>query len=113
MGSDSYDLADERYPLPTWAQHFVVRVDHSPARWKWPAAHGLTAAEALLLLLEGLGDRRGDGLTDGSGSQEAQDGCAGHATNDNDDGPDAGCATVCGQDGTPPWLSWPVLTLPV
>jgi hypothetical protein len=32
-GSDSYDLADERYPLPAWAQHFVVRVDHSLARW--------------------------------------------------------------------------------
>src|SRR5436305_14170580 len=33
VGSDSYDLADERYLLPAWAQHFVVRVDHSLARW--------------------------------------------------------------------------------
>jgi hypothetical protein len=33
VGSDSYDLADERHPLPAWAQHFVVRVDHSLARW--------------------------------------------------------------------------------
>jgi hypothetical protein len=28
------------------------------------------------------------------------------------DDPDDGCATVCGQDGTPPWLSWPLLSLP-
>jgi hypothetical protein len=28
-----YDVADERYPLPAWVQRFVVRVDHSPARW--------------------------------------------------------------------------------
>jgi hypothetical protein len=25
-------LAHERYSLPAWAQHFVARVDHSPAR---------------------------------------------------------------------------------
>jgi hypothetical protein len=33
VGSDGYAQADERYPLPAWAQHCVVRVDHSLARW--------------------------------------------------------------------------------
>jgi hypothetical protein len=94
VDSDSYALADERYPLPAWAQLFIARVDHAPARWKRPAAQGLTAAEALRLL-EGLCASRLDGLTNWTGRQEAQDGCAGH-----------------NQDGaTPPWL-WPLLSLP-
>jgi hypothetical protein len=33
VGSDSYILAGARYPLAAWAQHFVARVDHAPARW--------------------------------------------------------------------------------
>ena len=114
MDSDSYTLAGARYPLPAWAQLFIARVDHSPARWKRPATQGITAAEALLLL-EGLGDNRGDGI----GRQGAQGGCAGHGTKDGGqegphtgDGPADGCARVCGQDGTPPWLSWPLLSLP-
>jgi hypothetical protein len=118
VASDSYALADARYPLPAWAQHFVVRVDYVPARWKRPATRGITAAEALLLL-EGLCDSRVEWLTDRIGSQEAQDGCAGHATKDDGphartgDGPDDGGAAVCGQDGaSPPWLSWPRLSLP-
>jgi Homeodomain-like domain len=67
VGTDGYDVADERYPLPAWAQHFVVRVDHSPARWKRPATRGITAAEALLLL-EGLCASRLDRLTAWIGS---------------------------------------------
>jgi hypothetical protein len=74
----------------------------------------ITAAEALLLL-EGLCDNGGDGID----RQEALDGCAGEVTQDDGqegphtgDDPDDGCATVCGQDGTPPWLSWPLLSLP-
>jgi hypothetical protein len=70
VGSDSYDVAHQRYPLPAWAQRFVARVDHAPAHWKRPATQGLTAAEALRLL-EGLSEGRGDG----SGRQEGQDGC--------------------------------------
>lgn len=31
MASDSYALADVRYPLPPWAQLFVARVDHAPS----------------------------------------------------------------------------------
>ena len=112
--SDSYTLAGTRYPLPAWAQLFVARVDHAPAHWKRPATGGITAAEALLLL-EGLGDSRGDGI----GRQEMQDGRAGEVTRDDGqhgphtgDGPDDGGAAVCGQDGaTPPWLSWPRLIL--
>ncbi|HKC74571.1 MAG TPA: hypothetical protein VKF37_10270 [Chloroflexota bacterium] len=73
MDSDSYTLAGARYPLPAWAQLFIARVDHSPARWKRPAAHGITAAEALRLL-EGLCASKLDGLTDWIGSQEAPDG---------------------------------------
>ena len=76
-----YDLADKRYPLPAWAQHFVVRVDHSPARWGRPATRGLTTAEAMTLL-EDLCDSSASWLTDWIGSQEAQDGWAGHATRD-------------------------------
>ena len=75
VGTDGYDLADESYPLPAWAQHFVVRVDHSPTRWKRPAARGITAAEALLLL-EDLCASRVDWLSDWMGRQEAQDGSA-------------------------------------
>jgi hypothetical protein len=96
---DSYAVDDERYPLPAWAQYFVARVDHTPASWKPPAAQGLTAAEALRLL-EGLCASRLDRLTDWGGSQEAPDGGAGHGTKDD------------GQDGAPPWRSWPLLTLP-
>ena len=66
---DSYAVADTRYPLPTWAQYFVARVDHAPARWKRPPAQGLTAAEALRLL-EGLCASRLDRLTDWVGSEE-------------------------------------------
>jgi hypothetical protein len=82
-------------------------------------APGLTAAEALRLL-EGLCASRLDGLTDWGGSEEAPDSAAGPATQDAGQqgpptgaGPVDGGATVRGQDGTPPWLSWPVLTLPV
>ena len=119
MDSDSYTLAGARYPLPAWAQLFIARVDHSPARWKRPAAQGLTAAEALRLL-EGLCASKLDGLTDWIGSQEAPSGSTGPAPGDDGQegpptgaGPDDGGAAVCGQDSTPPWLSWPVLTLPV
>jgi hypothetical protein len=85
VGSDSYAQADERYPLPAWAQHCVVRVDHSPARWKRPATPGITAAEALLL--EGLCDSRVDWI----GRQEAQDGSAGDVTReDGQEGPHTG-----------------------
>jgi hypothetical protein len=110
VASDSYSLADARYPLPAWAQHFVVRVDHSPARWKRPAAQGLTAAEALRLL-EGLCASRLDRLPDWIGSQEAQGGSAGPAPRD--DGkqvPPTGAGRVDG-GATPPWM-WPLLSLP-
>jgi hypothetical protein len=116
--SDSYSLADERYPLPPWAQLFVARVDHSSARWKRPATHGITAAEALRLL-EGLCASRLDRLPDWVGSEEAQGGSPGDATKDDgQDGPHTGAgpvdggAAVGGQDSeTPPWL-WPLLSLP-
>jgi hypothetical protein len=114
---DSYAVADTRYPLPAWAQYFVARVDHAPARWKRPAAQGITVAEALLL--EGLCASRLDRLTSWVGSQEAPDGGAGPATMDDGQGgphtgagPVDGGTAVCGQDdATPPWL-WPLLSLP-
>jgi hypothetical protein len=101
VARDSYAVVDARYPLPAWAQYFVARVDYAPARWKRPAAQGLTAAEALRLL-EGLCASRLDRLTDAVGSQEAADGGAGPAPRD--DGADDGGAT-------PPWM-WPLLSLP-
>jgi hypothetical protein len=118
-GSVSIPLGPRaRGPRAEDPQYFVARVDHAPARWKRPAAQGLTAAEALLLL-EGLCDNRVDWLTDWVGRQEVEDGCTGHATRDDGqegpppgDDPAAGCASVCGQDGTPPWRSWPLLALP-
>jgi hypothetical protein len=67
VGREDYALAHERYQLPAWAQRFVARVDHAPARWKRPATRGITAAEALMLL-EGLCDTRVDRLTDWVGS---------------------------------------------
>ena len=99
VGQEDYTLAQERYPLPAWARLFVARVDHAPARGTQPATGGISAAQALRML---------DGLGEG---QEGQDGGAGHAPTGA--GPDDGGATVRGQDGTPPWLSWPVLTVPV
>ena len=107
---DSYALADECYPLPAWAQYFVARVDHTPARWKRPAAQGLTAAEALRLL-EGLCASRLDRLTDWIGSQEAPDGGAGTAPRDDgQEGPPTGGGPDNG-GATPPWM-WPLLSLP-
>jgi hypothetical protein len=128
VASDSYSLADARYPLPAWAQHFVVRVDHSPARWKRPAAQGISASQALRLL-DGLDEGRGDWRGDESVRQEGQDGCAGHAAGDGasprglrhhgghgphtGDGPVDG-GTIGAPDGTAlRCLSWPRLTLPV
>ena len=112
---DRYTLGRARYPLPRWARRFVMRVDHAPAYWQRPATRGITAAEALLLL-EDLCDNGGDGIA----RQEGQDGGAGHATRDDGlhsphpgDDPAAGGAAVCGPDGTPPWRSWPLLTLPL
>jgi hypothetical protein len=83
-----------------------------PAYWKRPATQGLTAAEALRLL-EGLCASRPDGLTNWTGRQEAQNGCAGHVTKDDrQDGPVDGGAAVCGQaTAPPPWLSWPLFVL--
>jgi hypothetical protein len=114
VGREDYTLAHERYLLPGWAARFVARVDHAPAHWKRPATQGITAAEALRLL-EGLDDNGGDG----SGRQEAQDGCAGHAPRDDGrHGPHTGTGAVDGgptvgvPDGALPWLSWPLLTLP-
>ena len=114
VGREDYTLAHERYLLPGWAARFVARVDHAPAHWKRPATQGITAAEALRLL-EGLGDNEGDRI----GRQEAPDGGAGEVTRDDGqegphpgDDPDDGGATVWEQDGTLPWLSWPVLSLP-
>ena len=95
VGSASYELAGERYPVPAWAQYFVARVDHAPGRWKRLAAQGLTVAEALRLL-EGLCASRLDGLTGW------MDG----------DGPVDGGAAACGQDGVPPPWLWPLLSLP-
>jgi hypothetical protein len=57
---DVHLAGHERYPLPAWAQRFVTRVDHSPVRCGQPAARGITAAEAQLLL-DCLCDSRGDG----------------------------------------------------
>jgi hypothetical protein len=118
VDSDSYTLAGARYPLPAWAQLFIARVDHSPARWKRPAAHGITAAEALRLL-EGLCASKLDGLTDWIGSQEAPDGSAGPAPRDaGQEGPPTGAGPVDGgaavgdQDGVPPPWRWPLLSLP-
>jgi hypothetical protein len=116
VGSASYELAGGRYPLPAWAQYFVARVHHAPARWKRPPAQGLTAADALRLL-EGLCASRLDGLTDWGGSQEAPDGCAGPAPlDDGQEGPPTGAGpddggAVGGQEDAPPWL-WPLLSLP-
>jgi hypothetical protein len=118
VDSDSYTLAGARYPLPAWAQLFIARVDHSPARWKRPAAHGITAAEALRLL-EGLCASRLDQLRDWVGRQEAPDVGAGPATKDDgQDGPHTGAgpvdggAAACGQHGVPPPWLWPLLSLP-
>ena len=118
MASDSYALADVRYPLPPWAQLFVARVDHAPARWKRPAAQGITAAEALRLL-EGLCVSRLDRLTAWGGSEEAPDSAAGPATQDaGQQGPPTGAgavdggAAVGGQDGAPPPWLWPLLSHP-
>jgi hypothetical protein len=110
VDSDSYAVADVRYPLPTWAQYFVARVDHTPARWRRPAAQGLTAAEALRLL-EGLCVSRLDRLTSWVGSQEAPDSAAGPATQDaGQEGPPTGAGPDDG-GATPPWM-WPLLSLP-
>jgi hypothetical protein len=107
---DSYSLAGARYPLPAWAQLFVARVDHAPARWQRPAAQGLTAAEALRLL-EGLCASRLDRLPDWIGSQEAPDGSAGPAQKDDgQEGLPTGAGPVDG-GATPPWM-WPLLSLP-
>jgi hypothetical protein len=107
---ESYSLAGARYPLPAWAQYFVGRVDHAPARWKRPVAHGITAAEALRLL-EGLCASRLDRLTDWAGSQEAPDGSTGPAPGDDgQEGPPTGDGPD--DDGAPPPWLWPLLSLP-
>jgi hypothetical protein len=79
-------------------------------RW-YPSGDAEGAQFVLKSVLEGLGDNSGDGLTDGVGNQEVQDGCAGEVTwDDRQDGPHTGYGPVDG-GATPLWM-WPLLSLP-
>jgi hypothetical protein len=62
----------------------------------------------ILIMRHALDAAALDRMTDWIGRQEAQDGCAGHATKDDrqdsphtGDGPVDGGAAVCSQDGAP------------